>query len=137
MRYADPDEHREDMLMAADHAKTVASGIGILRRLYLMPGEESTPVGRAIAADPECFEWMVDFWKYISWSYRGNQGRLSEYGFGTFVDYITDLTDQVLEVLLPEGRIKGYEDEIDLADRLLALHERYVPTRSKNRRCRR
>ena len=134
----DPDGYREQLLWEADRyedAGEIAAAIRTLRELYLSNEEESTPVGRLIASDSKCLGWMVDYWKYISWSYRGNQGRLSEYGFETFVGYITYLTDQVLEVLLPEGRVKGYEDEIKLADRLMELHERYVPVRSGNRRC--
>ena len=135
----DPDEYRERLLWEADRAEEkgkINAALLKLRELYMSSEEESTPVGRAIAADPECFEWMCDYWKYVCWSYHGNQGRLSEYGFETFVGYITYLTDQVLEVLLPEGRVKGYEDEIKLADRLVKLHEKYVP-KSKNRRRRR
>ena len=135
----DPDGYREQLLWEADRyedAGEIAAAIRTLRELYLLPDGESTPVGRLIASDSKCLVWMADYWEYISWSYRGNQGRLSEYGFETFVGYITYLTDRVLEVLLPEGRVKGYEKEIKLADRLVKLHEKYVP-KSKNRRRRR
>ncbi len=136
----DPYEYRERLLWEADRYDhgfgNIAAAIRTLRELYLSPTEESTPVGRAMAADPKCLDWMHDYWEYVKWNEHGNQCNLSEIGFDGFVDAILD-PGNVLEYLLPEGRIPEYKDAIELADRLLALHEKYVPTRNKNRRGRR
>ena len=137
-RYRDEDEdyyeYRARLLWDADRDNGVF-GIELLKFVFLLPENDPSPLEVKIAGDGDCFKWICDYWEYVKWKEHGNECCLSEIGYDGFIDAILD-PGNVLEYLLPEGRINGYEDEIDLADRLLALHERYVQ-KSRNRRIRR
>ena len=136
----DIDEYKDRLMYEANRSKDTVYAMNILRYLYCMPdNRDATPIGKAIARDEDCFNWICDYWDYVKWNEHGNECNFWEAGgYGGFLDQILDpdAMNDTIDYLLPDGRIPGYERAIELADRLMELHERYVP-KSKNRRGRR
>jgi len=44
----------------------------------------------AMARDPDCLDWMADYWRYVVRNEGGNQPALSEIGFAGFVNAVLD-----------------------------------------------
>ena len=129
-----------DLIRQADdwdrHGQT-AMAIEILRQLYLIPGNPSA-VGKEIANDPQCIEWICDYWNYVKMV--DPDFHLECVRFDDFVEGIRTWPQQVIDELMPMGPEYASRIEIDLADRLRRLNRIYGKTaniESRNRRGRR
>lgn len=85
--------HDRDLLLEETKRTNVATGIEILRRIYLEDTRGSDPIGESIAADSDALRWMVNYWSYVKWNERGNQAELSEVLFEGFIELIVDPED--------------------------------------------
>ena len=75
------------MLEAADRAN-VATGIEILREVYLSDTENETSVGDAIANDNEAMAFFRDYWSYVRRNERGAEPELSRVQLDGFIDMV-------------------------------------------------
>lgn len=109
-----------DMMLLCADIKPTAESIDILRCVYMDPRNDTTfPFGVAVAIDPVCTEWFVDYWDFIRFNEHGNEASFFDLGgFKAFVDTI-HYPAQTLEYLYDAG-----EDE--LAERLIEISRRYA-----------
>ena len=115
-------DYRERMLSEADRSSS-EKAIDILRKLYVSAENwrEQTAAGLLIAKDPECIQYMVDYWSYVRWCEHGNECSLSEVMFEGFVNDILD-PQYVLEYLSND---EDTEEARRLEKVLKNLHRRY------------
>ena len=119
------DEMKEELLNRADRSDP-ATGIAILRNIYLHPGETSSAVGRTMADDTEAMGFFADYWDYVTWNEHGNEPALSEVGFEGFVEMILD-PEHFLEYLAADSSKRSRT----LSDRLVRLHGKYTKARRR------
>lgn len=120
MTDSDWDDYLYDRLEEVDRAPP-EEAVWILRGLYLDDKSERSKAGVRMADDPECMDWFVDYWSFVTWNEHGNQCGISEIGFSGFVDTILN-PGEVSDYLLACESDEAYT----LNDRLSRLHRRYV-----------
>ena len=133
----DLDEWEDRLIYEANRSGNMVYAMDLLQFAYLLPGKRIPALEKKAARDSDCFAWICDYWDYVKWNEHGNECNFYDAGgYGGFLDQIldTDAMNDTIEYLLPEGRIPGYERAVELADGLIALHERYAPAKSRNRR---
>ena len=141
-RYQKPGEDLDDwedrLIYEANRSRNTVYAMDLLQFAFLLPGKRVPAPYKKVARDGDCFAWICDYWDYVKWNEHGNECNFYDAGgYGGFLDQILDpdAMNDTIEYLLPDGRIPGYERAMELADRLMELHDRYVPARNKNRRC--
>ena len=140
-RYQKPGEDRYEwenrLIREANRSKNTVGAMAALQFAFLLPGKRMPAYVYEAARDADCFNWICDYWNYVKWNEHGNECNFFDAGgYGGFLDQILDpdAMNDAIEYLLPDGRIPGYERAMELADRLLALHEKYASLKSKYRR---
>ena len=115
-------DHEARLFTEADRSPS-DKAIDILRRLYLDANnwQEQTAAGLLIAKDPECLQYMADYWSYVRWCEHGNECSLSEVRFEGFVNDILD-PQYVLEYLSND---EDGEEARRLEKELKRLNKRY------------
>ena len=133
----DLDEWEDRLIYEANRSGNTVYAMDLLQFAYLLPGKRIPALEKKAARDSDCFAWICDYWDYVKWNEHGNECNFYDAGgYGGFLNQILDqdAMNDTIEYLLPEGRIPGYERAVELADGLIALHERYAPAKSRNRR---
>ena len=132
----DLDEWEDRLIYEANRSGNTVYAMDLLQFAYLLPGKRIPALYKKAARDSDCFAWICDYWDYVKWNEHGNECNFFDAGgYGGFLNQILDqdAMNDTIEYLLPEGRIPGYERAVELADGLIALHERYAPAKSRNR----
>ena len=109
-----------DMMLSCADIKPTAESIDILRCVYMDPRNDVTsPFGVAVAIDPVCTEWFVDYWDFIRYNERANTPSFFDIkGFHGLADIIRYPAETV-------EYLYRYDEE-QLAKRLIEISRRYA-----------
>ena len=109
-----------DMMLSCADIKPTAESIDILRCVYMDPRNDATsPFGVAVAIDPVCTEFFVDYWDFIRFNEHGNEASFNDIGGFKGLSDIIRYPAETLDYLYDAG-----EDE--LAKRLIEISRRYA-----------